>query len=64
MTFDQAKALLEWHTSSRFCGGCGAKAVPTEAGRRKKCSNELCKRRVYPRVDPVGHLNHGGKKKI
>ncbi|XP_027067022.2 nudix hydrolase 19, chloroplastic-like isoform X2 [Coffea arabica] len=48
-----ARALLEWHTSSRFCGYCGAKTVPMDAGRRKSCSNELCKRRVYPRVDPV-----------
>lgn len=48
-----AKALLEWHTISRFCGHCGDKTVPMEAGRRKQCSNESCKKRVYPRVDPV-----------
>ncbi|KAL3535833.1 hypothetical protein ACH5RR_004294 [Cinchona calisaya] len=48
-----ARALLEWHNSSRFCGYCGAKTVPMEAGRRKSCSNELCKKRIYPRVDPV-----------
>lgn len=28
--------------------------MPKEAGRRKQCSNELCKKRIYPRVDPVG----------
>ncbi|XP_075517655.1 nudix hydrolase 19, chloroplastic [Primulina tabacum] len=48
-----ARALLEWHNLSRFCGSCGAKAVPMEAGRRKQCANELCKMRFYPRVDPV-----------
>ncbi|KAL1289508.1 nudix hydrolase 19, chloroplastic [Arachis ipaensis] len=48
-----AKALLEWHNTSRFCGHCGAKAVPMEAGRRKQCSNDSCKKRIYPRVDPV-----------
>ncbi|XP_058206821.1 nudix hydrolase 19, chloroplastic [Rhododendron vialii] len=48
-----ARALLEWHNLSRFCGHCGAKTVPKEAGRRKQCSNELCKKRIYPRVDPV-----------
>ncbi|KAK3131564.1 hypothetical protein QOZ80_6AG0508170 [Eleusine coracana subsp. coracana] len=48
-----ARALLEWHTTAKFCGACGAKAVPTEAGRRKQCSNESCKKRIYPRVDPV-----------
>ncbi|KAK7264954.1 hypothetical protein RJT34_32568 [Clitoria ternatea] len=48
-----AKALLEWHDVSRFCGHCGEKTIPMEAGRRKKCSNDSCKRRIYPRVDPV-----------
>nr|GMD33922.1 nudix hydrolase 19, chloroplastic [Ipomoea batatas] len=48
-----ARALLEWHGVSRFCGFCGSKTVPADAGRRKLCSNELCKKRVYPRVDPV-----------
>ncbi|KAJ4952896.1 hypothetical protein NE237_029728 [Protea cynaroides] len=48
-----AKALLEWHGTSRFCGHCGGKTVPMEAGRRKQCSNESCKKRIYPRVDPV-----------
>ncbi|XP_031251442.1 nudix hydrolase 19, chloroplastic [Pistacia vera] len=48
-----ARALLEWHNLSRFCGVCGAKTVPMEAGRRKQCSNVLCNKRIYPRVDPV-----------
>ncbi|CAK9133989.1 unnamed protein product [Ilex paraguariensis] len=48
-----ARALLEWHNISRFCGHCGGKTVPMEAGRRKQCSNESCKKRIYPRVDPV-----------
>ncbi|XP_020208306.1 nudix hydrolase 19, chloroplastic isoform X2 [Cajanus cajan] len=48
-----ARALLEWHNIARFCGHCGEKTVPMEAGRRKQCSNECCKKRIYPRVDPV-----------
>ncbi|KAL5768976.1 hypothetical protein ACOSP7_015527 [Xanthoceras sorbifolium] len=48
-----ARSLLEWHNLSRFCGHCGEKAVPTEAGRRKQCSNVVCNKRIYPRVDPV-----------
>lgn len=50
---DQARALLEWHNTARFCGNCGGKTVAAEAGRRKQCPNELCKKRIYPRVDPV-----------
>ncbi|KAL8540471.1 hypothetical protein ACS0TY_001923 [Phlomoides rotata] len=48
-----ARALLEWHNTARFCGNCGGKTVAAEAGRRKQCPNELCKKRIYPRVDPV-----------
>ncbi|KAF0903264.1 hypothetical protein E2562_026552 [Oryza meyeriana var. granulata] len=48
-----ARALLEWHSTAKFCGSCGSRAVPAEAGRRKQCSNESCKKRIYPRVDPV-----------
>ncbi|KAF7838677.1 nudix hydrolase 19, chloroplastic [Senna tora] len=48
-----ARALLEWHNLSRFCGHCGEKTVPKDGGRRKQCSNESCKKRIYPRVDPV-----------
>ncbi|XP_062077990.1 nudix hydrolase 19, chloroplastic isoform X2 [Humulus lupulus] len=49
-----ARALLEWHSTSNFCGRCGEKTVPKEAGRRKQCSSDLCKQRIYPRVDPPG----------
>ncbi|KAM6553520.1 hypothetical protein CsatB_014282 [Cannabis sativa] len=49
-----ARALLEWHSTSNFCGRCGEKTIPKEAGRRKQCSSDLCKQRIYPRVDPPG----------
>ncbi|XP_044471675.1 nudix hydrolase 19, chloroplastic [Mangifera indica] len=48
-----ARALLEWHNLSHFCGVCGAKTFPMKAGRRKQCSNIRCNKRIYPRVDPV-----------
>ncbi|XP_078169962.1 nudix hydrolase homolog 19 [Carex rostrata] len=48
-----ARALLEWHGLTKFCGSCGTKMVPTSAGRRKQCTNDSCKKRIYPRVDPV-----------
>ncbi|KAK8660134.1 hypothetical protein V6N13_051068 [Hibiscus sabdariffa] len=48
-----ARALLDWHKVSIFCGHCGDKTVPKEAGRMKQCSNELCKKTIYPRLDPV-----------
>ncbi|XVE54385.1 hypothetical protein DITRI_Ditri03aG0076600 [Diplodiscus trichospermus] len=48
-----ARALLEWHNLAQFCGHCGEKTVSKEAGRMKQCSNKLCKKSIYPRVDPV-----------
>lgn len=48
-----ARALLEWHNSCQFCGHCGEKTVSMEAGKRRQCPSESCKRRFYPRVDPV-----------
>ncbi|KAB5514222.1 hypothetical protein DKX38_028128 [Salix brachista] len=48
-----AKALLEWHNISRFCGYCGEKTITMESRSQKQCSNELCRRKIYPRVDPV-----------
>ncbi|KAK8669155.1 hypothetical protein V6N13_106593 [Hibiscus sabdariffa] len=32
-----ARALLEWHKLSQFCGHCGDKTVAKEAGRMKQC---------------------------
>ncbi|GJX97784.1 NUDIX hydrolase [Tanacetum coccineum] len=48
-----ARALLEWHKTSRFCGSCGEMLVCAEAGTRKQCTKDSCKKRIYPRVDPV-----------
>ncbi|KAG6534492.1 hypothetical protein ZIOFF_008395 [Zingiber officinale] len=48
-----AGALLEWHKTSRFCGHCGTPTASVDAGRRKQCTNGSCKKKIYPRVDPV-----------
>lgn len=48
-----ARAMLDWHSQSRFCGRCGNTTVFKEAGRRRQCLNELCKKKLYPRLDPV-----------
>lgn len=48
-----ARALIEWHNVSRFCGHCGSRASAIDAARRKQCTNESCRKRIYPRVDPV-----------
>jgi NAD+ diphosphatase len=47
----EAKALLHWHASHRFCANCGAATATTQAGWKRECPN--CKREHFPRTDPV-----------
>lgn len=48
-----ARAMVDWHSQSKFCGRCGSTTVSKEAGRRRQCVNDLCKKKLYPRLDPV-----------
>ncbi|CAM6105193.1 unnamed protein product [Calypogeia fissa] len=48
-----ARAITEWHKASQYCGRCGTKTVPIEAGKRRQCTNLACKQKAYPRMDPV-----------
>ncbi len=50
-TLAQARSLLNWHGSHRFCANCGSKTAPADAGYRRDCL--ACKRQHFPRVDPV-----------
>ncbi|MBB4196889.1 NAD+ diphosphatase [Rhodoblastus sphagnicola] len=47
----QAKAVLHWHASHRFCPRCGAKTHVAQAGWRRDCPN--CGAQNFPRTDPV-----------
>jgi len=47
----QAKAVLHWHNSHRFCGRCGAKTTLSQAGWRRDCP--ACAAQHFPRTDPV-----------
>ena len=47
----QAKAVLHWHNTHRFCGRCGAKTAPVNAGWRRDCGT--CSAQHFPRTDPV-----------
>lgn len=49
----QARAFAEWHTQYQFCGTCGARTAPAEAGSRRTCTAPGCGAKAYPRVDPV-----------
>ena len=47
----QARALLHWHGSSRFCGRCGTRTAMAQGGYRRDCPN--CGAQYFPRTDPV-----------
>jgi NAD+ diphosphatase len=47
----EAKALLHWHASHRFCANCGAATAVTQAGWKRECP--ACGREHFPRTDPV-----------
>ena len=48
-----ARALVLWHASQVFCGICGSAARPEAAGNSRICTNDECRREIYPRVDPA-----------
>ncbi len=45
------KALIEWHESHGFCANCGVRSTPADGGWQRICP--ACKRRHFPRTDPV-----------
>jgi len=47
----QARALLHWHRSCRFCGRCGTRTTMAQGGYRRDCPN--CEAQFFPRTDPV-----------
>jgi len=47
----EAKAMLHWHATHRFCANCGAPTVVTQAGWKRECRS--CQREHFPRTDPV-----------
>jgi NAD+ diphosphatase len=48
-----ARALVLWHASQVYCGVCGALARPEAGGNSRLCTNEECRREIFPRVDPA-----------
>jgi NAD+ diphosphatase len=46
----QARTMLDWHATHRFCGQCGAPTNSIEGGARRVCTG--CGARSYPHVSP------------
>lgn len=47
----QAKSVLHWHKTHRFCSKCGQPTRMASAGWRRECDN--CGTHHFPRTDPV-----------
>jgi NAD+ diphosphatase len=47
----QARSLVHWHDSHRFCAKCGAPSVMQDAGYKRHCG--ACGADHFPRTDPV-----------
>lgn len=45
------KAILQWHSSHRFCSNCGAASAAESSGWVRKCPQ--CGTQHFPRTDPV-----------
>ncbi len=46
-----ARAVLNWHSSHRFCARCGEASLIAQAGWRRECPS--CGGQHFPRTDPV-----------
>ncbi len=48
-----ATAMARWQEAQRYCSRCGHETAIEAAGYASLCSNEECRTRVFPRVDPA-----------
>ena len=48
--FAQARSMLDWHRTHRFCAMCGGETQALEGGARRQCL--ACGARHYPSVSP------------
>jgi NAD+ diphosphatase len=48
-----ARAMVLWHRQHGFCPRCGAPTDLADGGHMRLCSNEACRGRQFPRLDPA-----------
>lgn len=60
-----ARAMVTWRERHRFCGRCGAKTLPAQAGHVLRCSDTNCANQQFPRIDPaIIVLIHDGERAL
>lgn len=48
-----ARAMIYWERRHCFCGDCGHPTRSTEGGFVRTCTNEACRKQIFPRTDPA-----------
>jgi NAD+ diphosphatase len=48
-----ARAMVSWRRQHRYCGCCGAQTTPAKAGHVLICTNPVCGKEQFPRIDPA-----------
>lgn len=49
-----ARAVMHWHATHRYCGGCGQELECARGGHARRCTNGGCEmNEIFPRIDPA-----------
>lgn len=48
-----ARAMVNWQERHRHCGVCGARNGPADGGFVMTCTDDGCRQRSFPRLDPA-----------
>lgn len=60
-----ARAMITWRERHRFCGRCGSRSVPLDAGHVLRCGDPSCGNQQFPRIDPaIIVLIHDGERAL
>lgn len=48
-----ARGLVIWRARHLYCGVCGSKTEPHQAGHSLRCTRSTCATEIFPRIDPA-----------
>lgn len=48
-----ARAMIHWRERHRYCGRCGSRTAPRDAGHVMQCTASECGVQQFPRIDPA-----------
>ncbi len=48
-----AQGINYWHKKNTYCGICGSHTKSDDSGNSRICTNDQCKHKIFPRLDPA-----------